>query len=187
MLLSRKKLKLKLPLALSGCHRPQWKRGKGFSCLFLSSTGMNLFSLVNITLKFNQKAHPNFILLGLIFALLFSHSQRFKKTSIWYYTAAGVNLLIPRIIQDRWLRATSSFQTPPCARKHWLLEPNEFSPACHPNSHPHLTHAWATSLRGSLSSLPSRWQAKHTGLCKLDICTRKLYSIFCSAYKEGLL
>lgn len=98
MLLSWKKLKLKLPLALSGCHRPQWKRRKRFICLFLLSTGTNLLSLVNKTLKFNQKAHPNFILLELIFALLFSHSQRFKKTCIWYYTAAGVNLLIPRTL-----------------------------------------------------------------------------------------
>lgn len=74
---------------------PVGKREK-IQLSFLSSTGINLLSHVNMTVMLNQKAHPNFILLGLIFALLFSHSQRFLKTCIWYYAAAGVNLLMPR-------------------------------------------------------------------------------------------
>lgn len=79
-MLSRKKLKLEVALAVSGCHRPQWKRGKRLS--FLSSTGTNLLSTVNMTLKFSQKASHSFILLGLMFALVFSHSHWFKEVHI---------------------------------------------------------------------------------------------------------
>lgn len=73
-MLSRKKLKLQVALAVSGCHRPQWKRGKRFQLSFLSSTGINLLSTVNMMLKLSQKATHSFIRLGLTFAFVFSHS-----------------------------------------------------------------------------------------------------------------
>lgn len=42
---------------------------------FLSSTGTNLLSTVNMTVKFSQKASHSFIFLGVMFALVFSHSH----------------------------------------------------------------------------------------------------------------
>lgn len=49
MMLSSKKLKLKVALATSGCHRPQWRREKRLS--LLSSTGTKLLSAINMSLK----------------------------------------------------------------------------------------------------------------------------------------
>lgn len=49
MMWSSKKLKLKVALATSGCHRPQWRREKRLS--LLSSTGTKLLSAINMSLK----------------------------------------------------------------------------------------------------------------------------------------
>lgn len=92
MLLSRKKLKPKLPLALSW---PQWKRGKRFICLFSHPLEQICFLLLTWHWSLMKKLTITLSSWGWYLPYS-SHSQGFKKTCIWYYTAAGVNLLMPR-------------------------------------------------------------------------------------------